>query len=42
MSAKVMVCKKPEFLDFSLDEIIFGRKFVTLIDIIHRYEPEAG
>ena len=42
MSAKVMGCKKPEFLDLSPDEIILGRKFVTLIDrIIHKYQPEA-
>jgi N-acetylglucosamine malate deacetylase 1 len=42
MSAKVMSCKPPEFLDLAPDEIIFGRKFVTLIDkLIKKYEPEA-
>ena len=42
MSAKVMGSNQPEFLDLSADEIIFGRKFVTLIDkIIHKYKPEA-
>jgi N-acetylglucosamine malate deacetylase 1 len=42
MSAKVMACKPPEFLDLSPDEVIFGRKFVTLIDkLIKKYEPEA-
>jgi N-acetylglucosamine malate deacetylase 1 len=42
MSAKVMSCKAPEFLDLAPDEIIFGRKFVTLIDkLIKKYEPEA-
>src|ERR671931_2612302 len=42
MSAKVMGSNQPEFLDLSADEIIFGRKFVTLIDgIIHKHKPEA-
>lgn len=42
MSAKVMGCKAPEFLDLSPDEVIVGRKFVTLIDkLIKKYEPEA-
>jgi N-acetylglucosamine malate deacetylase 1 len=42
MSAKVMGSNQPQFLDLSADEIIFGRKFVTLIDgIIHKYQPEA-
>ena len=42
MSAKVMGCKAPEFLDLAPDEIIVGRKFVTLIDkLIKKYEPEA-
>jgi N-acetylglucosamine malate deacetylase 1 len=42
MSAKVMGSKQPDFLDLSPDEIIFNRKFTTLIDqIIHKYKPEA-
>jgi N-acetylglucosamine malate deacetylase 1 len=42
MSAKVMGSNQPEFLDLSADEIVFGRKFVTLIDgIIHKRKPEA-
>jgi N-acetylglucosamine malate deacetylase 1 len=42
MSAKVMGCKAPEFLDLAPDEVAFGRKFVTLIDkIIKKFEPEA-
>lgn len=41
-STKVMGCLVPEFLDLSPDEIIFGRKFVTLIDsIVKKYSPEA-
>jgi N-acetylglucosamine malate deacetylase 1 len=42
MSAKVMGCKAPEFLDLAPDEVIVGRNFVTLIDkLIKKYEPEA-
>jgi N-acetylglucosamine malate deacetylase 1 len=42
MSAKVMGCKTPEFLDLGPEEITFDRKFVTRInEIIHRYDPEA-
>src|ERR671927_1188860 len=42
MSAKVMGSKQPDFLDLSPDEIIFNRKFTTLIDqIIRKYKPEA-
>jgi N-acetylglucosamine malate deacetylase 1 len=42
MSAKVMGCKAPEFLDLAPDEVIVGRRFVTLIDkLIKKYEPEA-
>jgi LmbE family N-acetylglucosaminyl deacetylase len=42
MSAKVMGCKAPEFLDLAPDEVIVGRKFVTLIDkLIKKYDPEA-
>jgi LmbE family N-acetylglucosaminyl deacetylase len=42
LSAKVMGCRTPEFLNLSPDEIVFSRKFVTKIDeIIRKYEPEA-
>lgn len=42
MSAKVMGCKTPEFLDLSPEEIIFKRKFVTQIsNIIQELNPEA-
>jgi N-acetylglucosamine malate deacetylase 1 len=42
LSAKVMGCKAPEFLDLAPDEVIVGRKFVTLIDkLIKKHEPEA-
>jgi LmbE family N-acetylglucosaminyl deacetylase len=42
MSAKVMGCKAPEFLDLAPDEVIVGRQFVTLIDkLIKKHEPEA-
>src|ERR1051326_7033636 len=42
MSAKVMGSNEPEFLDLPADEIVFGRRFVTLIDgIIHKRKPEA-
>ena len=42
MSAKVMGCKSPEFLDLTPDEITFGRRFVTKVDeIINRYKPEV-
>lgn len=42
MSAKVMGCKTPEFLDLSPEEIVFNRKFVTQINkIIHELNPEA-
>ncbi len=41
MSAKVMGCKIPEFLDLSPDQIMFGRHFVTLIDgIINKHKPK--
>jgi LmbE family N-acetylglucosaminyl deacetylase len=34
--------KTPEFLDLSPNEIIFSRRFVTIIyGIIRKYEPEA-
>ena len=42
MSAKVMGCKTPEFLDLGPEEITFDRKFVTRInEIIQRYDPDA-
>jgi LmbE family N-acetylglucosaminyl deacetylase len=42
ISAKIMGSNQPEFLDLSIDEIVFGRKFVTLIDgLIRKYKPEA-
>jgi LmbE family N-acetylglucosaminyl deacetylase len=42
MSAKVMGCKTPEFLDHSPEEIMFNRKFVTQISkIIQELNPEA-
>jgi LmbE family N-acetylglucosaminyl deacetylase len=42
MSAKVMGCKTPEFLDLGPDEITFNRKFVTQInEIIQRHDPDA-
>jgi N-acetylglucosamine malate deacetylase 1 len=42
MSAKVMGCKTPEFLDLSPEEIVFNRKFVTQISkIIRELNPEA-
>jgi N-acetylglucosamine malate deacetylase 1 len=42
ISAKVMGCKTPEFLDLTPDEITFGRRFVTKVDeIINRHKPEA-
>ena len=42
MSAKVMGCKIPQFLDLAPDEIMFGRGFVTIIDeIINRHKPDV-
>jgi N-acetylglucosamine malate deacetylase 1 len=42
MSAKVMGCKTPEFLDLSPEEIVFNRKFVTQISkLIQELNPEA-
>ena len=42
MSAKVMGCKTPVFLDLSPEEIVFKRKFVTQISkIIQELNPEA-
>jgi len=42
MSAKVMGCKTPEFLDLGPEEITFNRKFVTQInEIVRNCEPDA-
>jgi N-acetylglucosamine malate deacetylase 1 len=42
VSAKVMGCKTPEFLDLSPEEIMFNRKFVTRINkIILEHNPDA-
>lgn len=42
MSAKVMGCKTPEFLDLSPEEIVFNRNFVTQINkIIQELNPGA-
>jgi LmbE family N-acetylglucosaminyl deacetylase len=42
LSAKVMGCKPPVFLDLSPDEMIFGRKFITLIDsLVSKYKPDS-
>lgn len=42
LSAKVMGCKLPVFLDLSPDEMIFGRKFITLIDsLVTKYKPDS-
>ena len=42
MSAKVMGCKTPEFLDLGPEEITFNRKFVTQInEIVRDCEPDA-
>ena len=42
LSAKVMGCKAPVFLDLSPDEMIFGRKFITLIgSLVTKYKPDS-
>jgi len=42
LSAKVMGCEPPVFLDLSPDEMIFGRKFITLIDsLVTKYKPDS-
>jgi N-acetylglucosamine malate deacetylase 1 len=42
MSAKIMNCKSPDFLDLSPDEMVFGRKFVTRIDeLVRKSKPQA-
>lgn len=41
-SAKVMGCKCPIFLDLSPQEMVFGRKLVTLIDsLITKNKPDS-
>lgn len=42
LSAKVMGCKSPIFLDLSPEEMVFGRKLVTMIDsIVSKYKPDS-
>jgi LmbE family N-acetylglucosaminyl deacetylase len=42
LSAKVMGCKPPIFLDLSPEQMVFGRKLVTLIDsLITEYKPDS-
>lgn len=42
LSANVMGCTVPDFLDLGPDEIVYGRKFVTLVDnIVKKYNPSA-
>jgi LmbE family N-acetylglucosaminyl deacetylase len=42
MSAKVMGCKSPDFLDLSPDDMVFSRKFVTRIDeLLRKSKPQA-
>lgn len=42
LSAKVMCCKPPVFLDLSPEEMIFGRKFISLIDsLVTKYKPDS-
>ena len=42
LSSKVMGCKPPVFLDLSPDEMIFGRKFISLIDsLVTKYKPDS-
>jgi N-acetylglucosamine malate deacetylase 1 len=42
LSAKVMGCKPPVFLDLSPDEMLFGRKFIRLIDsLVTKYKPDS-
>jgi LmbE family N-acetylglucosaminyl deacetylase len=41
MSAKVLGCRQPEFLDVAPEDLSFGRDFVSLIDgLIRKYDPE--
>jgi LmbE family N-acetylglucosaminyl deacetylase len=42
LSAKVMGCKSPIFLDLSSEQMVFGRKLVTLIDsLITEHKPDS-
>ena len=42
LSAKVMRCKPPIFLDLSPEQMVFGRKLVTLIDsLITEHKPDS-
>jgi len=42
LSAKVMGCKSPIFLDLSPEQMVFGRKLVTLIDsLITEHKPDS-
>jgi len=42
LSAKVMGCKSPIFLDLSPEHMVFGRKLVTLIDsLITEHKPDS-
>ena len=42
LSAKVMGCKSPIFLDMSPEQMVFGRKLVTLIDsLITEHKPDS-
>lgn len=42
LSTKVMGCKPPVFLDLSPDEMIFGRKLISLIDsLVTKYKPDS-
>lgn len=42
LSAKVMGCKTPEFLDLSPDEMTYGRRLVGIIDsILQRHHPDT-
>ena len=42
LAAKVMGCKSPIFLDLSPEQMVFGRKLVTLIDsLITEHKPDS-
>ena len=42
LSAKVLGCKPPIFLDLSPEQMVFGRKLVTLIDsLITEHKPDS-
>jgi LmbE family N-acetylglucosaminyl deacetylase len=42
LSAKVMGCKSPIFLDLSPEQMVFGRKLVTLIDsLFTEHKPDS-